>query len=244
MVLSLHTSNAHDMADTDVCPITLEAPVDPVRTPCCTKVFSGEPLREALAMQPKCPMCRTGLAVSAISGQLIVVDARQGRRVKLRIRYKRSRGKDGWRLSNPVDCRWTADIVIGGMDCHAAWAICRRAEVPFRPLIFSVDGNGIVVPDDATLGELIARVRSAGKNVVHVWYRRCATGHTCHMSCSQEEADSPTACRASSGRCETSTTATAAVCFRRLGHRRWPRLFRYPHGRVARLYVSVLRVHE
>ena len=163
-------------------------------TPLYEGVLRGTAAGGAGHATPSVP-CRTGLAVSAISGQLIVVDARQGRRVKLRIRYKRSRGKDGWRLSNPVDCRWTADIVIGGMDCHAAWAICRRAEVPFRPLIFSVDGNGIVVPDDATLGSSSHRVRSAGKNVVHVWYRRCATGHTCHMSCSQEEADSPTACR-------------------------------------------------
>lgn len=40
------------------CPISLELFVDPVSTSCCGKTFSGELLRQALARNAECPVCR------------------------------------------------------------------------------------------------------------------------------------------------------------------------------------------
>lgn len=151
------------MEEGDVCPITLEPPVDPVRAPCCGKVFSRLPLERALLVSPRCPMCRADMKMAE----------RRGRRNEgtLKIRYKRTRDGGGWRLSKPVDDKWLTDTVSGELDGSAPELICARARVPLRPLAYAA-GTIPLEADDPTLGELIERVRAVGKDAVQVWYRR------------------------------------------------------------------------
>ena len=51
----------------EVCPICYDdPPVEPVLTPCCTRIFCGGCILQSFSRTPNCPMCRTAFKIQAL----------------------------------------------------------------------------------------------------------------------------------------------------------------------------------
>jgi hypothetical protein len=60
--------------ETEMCPICYEDPVEPLVTPCCSRIFCAACLLMSMSRNPVCPMCRGAIAANQCTKLLVKQD--------------------------------------------------------------------------------------------------------------------------------------------------------------------------